>query len=1153
MRPFVPIIPFTAFISRPGRLFLHLALVALLILLPLPAFAQEERAAEKAAAEKARQEAAAKQQASPDPARADDAKKAEDEKAEEEKKPSDPMSSPTFNGLKLRSIGPAFTSGRVSGFAVDPSNPARYFVGAASGGVWKTINNGTTWTPVFDKEGSYSIGAIALDPKNPLTVWVGTGENNSQRSVSYGNGVYRSDDGGKTWKNVGLKASEHIGRIAIDPKDSNTVYVAAQGPLWGPGGDRGLYKTTDGGKNWKKILFISDDTGVTDVVIDPQNPDTLYAAAYQRRRHMWTLVNGGPESALHKSTDAGATWNKLKAGLPTTELGRIGLAISPVDNNVIYATVEAADKKGGVFRSNDRGGSWERRNEYDVGAMYYSRIVADPKNVDRIYVMNVFLMVSDDGGKTLRRLGEKSKHVDNHDIWIDPNNTDHYLVGCDGGVYESNDRGANWEFKRNLPITQFYDVTTDNSTPFYNVYGGAQDNFSVGGPASTRSASGIANADWFVTNGGDGFRSQVDPEDPNTIYAALQNGVLVRFDKRSGERMGIQPAVGRGEDPLRWNWDSPFIISPHSHTRLYFAADKLFRSVDRGDSWQVISGQLSRGLDRDRLPVMGKIWSVDAVAKNASTAFFGNASALAESPRKEGLIYVGTDDGLIQVSEDGGKNWRKIEKFPGVPDMAYVSRIVASNHDANTVYVAFENHQNSDFKPYLLKSRDAGRSWTPINSNLPKNGSVWSIAEDHINPNLLFVGTEFGLFFSIDGGQKWIQLKGGLPTIQVRDLTIQKRENDLVAGTFGRGIYILDNYAPLRLLKPEMLKQEAQLFPVKDALMYIQAQPLGGRGKSFQGESYFTAENPPFGATFTYYLKDELKTRKAKRQEAEKEAAKKNMALALPRLPELSLEEEEEAPAIIFTVMDSNGRVVRRLSGPVTAGMQRIAWDLRYPPPSLPPPPNPETEDPFNDGPAGPLVMPGAYKVSVAQRVDGVMTPLGQAQEFQVIVPGQEGMSPADRVALVEFQQKVARLQRAVQGALEAANALKPRLGLIRRALLDTPSAGDKLLDDAAVLDKRTNDILRALRGDNALRARNINLPPSISERVGNIVSSQRLSTARPTQTQIYQYTAAAQEFEQTLAQLRQLIEGDLARLEKQMEAAGAPWTPGRIPEWKEQ
>ena len=1161
--------PFANTTLPSARLLLQISLIALLIAPPLSAFAfvrigsgsdrvmmplygltQEAKPVEK---QKPKQEAPAKQQPSPETAKTETKKPEEEQKPEDENKPKDPMSSPTFNGLKFRSIGPAFTSGRVVSIAVDPNNSARYFVAAASGGVWKTINDGTTWTPVFDREGSYSIGVVVLDPKNPLTVWVGTGENNSQRSVSYGNGVYRSDDGGKTWKNVGLKASEHIGRIAIDPKDSKIVYVAAQGPLWGPGGDRGLFKTTDGGKTWKNILNISENTGVTDVVIDPQNPETIYAASYQRRRHMWTLIDGGPESAIYKSTDAGATWNKLRTGLPTTEMGRIGLAISPADSNVIYATIEAADRKGGIFRSNDRGGSWERRNEFDAGAMYYARIVADPKDVDRIYEMNVFLMVSDDGGRTLRRLGERSKHVDNHDIWIDPNNTDHYLVGCDGGVYESHDRGANWDFKRNLPVTQLYDVTTDNAAPFYNVYGGAQDNFAFGGPSRTHNASGIVNSDWFVTQGGDGFRTQVDPEDPNTIYAELQNGNLVRDDKRTGQRMGIQPQVGRGEEPLRWNWDSPFIISPHSHTRLYFAADKLFRSDDRGDSWQVISGQLSRGLDRDKLPVMGKVWGIDAVAKNASTAFFGNASALAESPKKDGLIYIGTDDGLIQVTEDGGKNWRRIEKFSGVADMAYVSRIIASSHETNTVYAAFDNHQNADFKPYLLKSTDAGRTWVSIKSNLPVNGNVWAIAEDHINPNLLFVGTEFGLFFSIDGGQKWVQLKGGLPTIAVRDINIQKRENDLVVGTFGRGIYILDNYSPLRLLKPDLLKQEATLFPVKDALMYIQAQPLGGRGKSFQGESYFTADNPPFGAMFTYYLKDELKTKKAKRQEAEKDAAKKNDAVVLPSQADLRAEEEEEAPAVIFTITDSAGRVVRRLTGPVTAGVQRVSWDLRYPPASLPPPPNPEAEDPFNEGPAGPLVMPGAYKVSATKRVDGVMTPLSQPQEFQILVEGQENMSASDRAALVEFQQKVARLQRAVQGSLEAANALKPRLVLIRRALLDTPSAPEKLLDDAAALDKRTNEILRALRGDTAARQRNMNTPPSINERVGEIVGAQRMSRARPTQTQVNQYTAAAQEFETTLSQLRQLIEGDLAKLEKQMEAAGAPWTPGRIPEWKDQ
>ena len=1079
--------------------------------------------------------------------------KKEEPKKEEPRRPPDPMSQASFMGMRLRLIGPAFTSGRVVGFAVDPSKPSRYFVAAASGGVWRTTNSGNTWTPVFDNEGSYSIGAITLDPKNPLTVWVGTGENNSQRSVSYGDGVYRSDDGGRSWKNMGLKKSEHIARILIDPRNSSTVYVAAQGPLWGPGGDRGLYKTTDGGKTWKAVLTISENTGVTDVAMDPNDPDTLYAAAYQRRRHVWTLINGGPESAIYKSTDAGASWEKLRSGLPGAEMGRIGLAISPVDTNVLYATIEAADRRGGIFRSTDRGSSWERRNPFDSTAMYFGKIVADPKDVDRIYVPHVMMMVSDDGGRTLRQLGEKSKHVDNHAMWINPDDTDYYLVGCDGGVYESFDRGANWHFKSNLPITQFYDVTVDNATPFYNVYGGTQDNFSMGGPSRTRSASGITNADWFVTLGGDGFRSQVDPEDPNIVYSALQYGSLSRFDRRTGERMGIQPKVGRGEEPLRYNWDSPFIISPHSRTRLYFAANRLFRTDTRGDNWTAVSGELSRGVDRNKLPVMGKVWGVDAVAKHASTSFYGNSTALAESPRREGLIYVGTDDGLIHVTEDGGKNWRKIEKFPDVPDMTYVSRIIASNHEANTVYAGFENHKNSDFAPYILKSTDAGRTWTSIKGNLPANGPVLAIAEDHVNPNLLFVGTEFGLFFSVNGGQKWVQLKGGMPTIAVRDLAIQRRENDLVLATFGRGIYILDNYSPLRTVTPELMARDGHLFETKDALMYIQSQPLGGRGKSFQGESFYTADNPPFGAVFTYYLKESLKTRKQKRQEAEKEAERRGAPAPYPTAADLRAEDEEEAPAIVLTVTDSSGRVVRRLNGPFSGGIHRVNWDLRYPAANLAPPRQPDgDDDPFADPPSGPLVMPGRYTVTLARRVEGVVTPIAKPQQFSVVVEGVSDMSEADRAALVEFQQKVSRLQRALTGALENANSARTRIGLMKRAIQETPAADPKLHDDATAIDRRLGEVLRALRGDTTLRSRNENTAPSIIERVNGIVNEQRMSTARPTGTQIEQYNAAARDFEQALSSLRSLIEGDLSRLEKALEAAGAPHTPGRLPEWKD-
>jgi hypothetical protein len=484
--------------------------------------------------------------------------------------------------------------------------------------------------------------------------------------------------------------------------------------------------------------------------------------------------------------------------------------------------------------------------------------------------------------------------------------------------------------------------------------------------------------------------------------------------------------------------------------------------------------------------------------------------------------------------------------------MPYVSRIITSNHEANTAYVSFSNHQNNDFKPYIVKTTDAGRTWVSLSSNLPKNGPVWAIAEDHVNPNLLFVGTEFGLYFSIDAGQKWIQLKSGLPTIQVRDLNIQKRENDLVLGTFGRGIYILDNYTPLRVLKPEMLRQEAAVFPVKDALMYIQSQPLGGRGKSFQGEAFYTADNPPFGATVTWYLKDAIKTRKEKRQEAEREADRKNTPVGWPTREQLRAEEEEEAPAIVVTITDSADRVVRRLSGPVSAGIQRLNWDLRFPAANLPAPPPPDADSDF-EPPSGPLVMPGTYKALVSRRVDGVMTPLGPPQEFQVVVEGQENMSVSDRAALVEFQQKAVRLQRAVSGATQAANALRPRLTAIKRAIAETPSLPPRLHEEAMALEKRNNQIVRALSGDGEARRRNINTPSAINDRVGYVVGAQRMSTARPTQTQHNQYAAAAQDFESVLVQLRQLIEVDLARLEKQLEAAGAPWTPGRIPEWKDQ
>lgn len=1064
-----------------------------------------------------------------------------------------PWSSKTFEGLELRSLGPALMSGRVMDFAVDPQNPAHYFVASASGGVWKTANAGTTWTPLFDKEGAFSIGCVTLDPKNPSVVWVGTGEHNSQRSVGYGDGIYRSEDGGKSWENLGLKSSEHIAKILVDPRDSKAVYAACQGPLWNAGGDRGLFKTTDGGKTWKAVLTISKDTGVTDVVMDPRDPDVLYAASYQRRRHVYTVVNGGPEAAIYKSTDAGATWKKLKTGLPEVDMGRIGLALSPANPDILYAIIEASDKKGGVFRSADRGASWEKRCDFGTtSGQYYNEIYADPKNAERVYAVDTTLKVTEDGGKTFRKAGEKFKHVDNHGLWIDPNDTDHLLVGCDGGVYETWDRCKNWAFKANLPVTQFYRVTVDNSLPFYFLYGGTQDNASLGGPSRTTSASGIVNSDWFITHGGDGFVTVVDPKDPNILYSESQYGVLVRFDRRSGEELDIQPQPVKGESGYRWNWDSPVVLSSHSATRLYFACERVFQSDDRGDSWRALSGDLTRQLDRNKLPVMEKIWPADAVAKSASTSLFGNVVSLSESPLREGVLAAGTDDGLIQITTDGGGTWTKLDKFPGVPEMTYVSRLEWSRHDPMTLYAAFDDHKRGDFKPFLLKTSDLGKTWMSISGDLPERGTVYALLEDTLKKDLLFAGTEFGLYFTADGGKKWVRLKGNFPTICVKDLALQAREGDLAVATFGRGFYILDDIAPLRHMDDTLLDKPAALLPVKDALAYMERFPLGGRGLGDQGAAFFTAPNPPFGAVFTYYLKEELKTRKEKRHEAEKEAGKKKVAPPYPTPEDLRAEAREEDPILILTVTDTEGRVVRRITAPAKAGLHRASWDLHYPP-AVPITGQPEKDEEYEREPdRGPMAAPGAYGVSLAQRVDGVTTPLAGPVTFQVVPLGLQTLSAPDKAALLAFQQKSARLQRAVLGALEAAKEAQERVKLLQKALVQTPGADPKLLDDARTLKVRLDDALIRLRGDRVLRERNENTPPSIADRVDQVVGGSWSATCAPTQTHRDQLDLASQLFAEELPKLKGLIEGDLRRLQDAAEKAGAPWTPGTLPEWRE-
>ncbi|HJV89218.1 MAG TPA: hypothetical protein VJ623_02850 [Holophagaceae bacterium] len=1051
-----------------------------------------------------------------------------------------------LGGLPFRSIGPARTSGRVVDIVVDPTRPATWYVAAASGGVWKTENAGTTWTCIFEREGAYSVGCLTLDPKDPLTLWVGSGENNSQRSVGFGDGVYRSTDGGKTWENLGLKTSEHIGKILVDPKDSRVVYVAAQGPLWSAGGERGLYKTTDGGKTWKAMLTISEHTGVSDVVMDPRNPEVLYAAAYQRRRHVWTLIDGGPESGIHKSTDGGLTWKKLGAGLPKEEMGRIGLALSPQDPDTVYATIEAANKEGGFFRSTDGGANWEKRNPWVSGAAaYYQELFADPTRADRVYAMDTFMQVSDDGGKTWRRVGEKDKHVDNHALWIDPADGRHLLAGCDGGLYESHDQGGTWSFKANLPIAQFYRVAVDNALPFYNVYGGTQDNFSLGGPSRTLKAHGATNDDWFATQSGDGFYSQVDPEDPDTVYSESQYGGLVRFDRRTGEAVDLQPVAAPGEAPLRWNWDSPLLISPHKAKRLYFAANKLFRSEDRGNTWTAVSPDLTRQLDRNSLKVMGRAWSVDAVARHHSTSNYGNIVALAESPKAEGLLFVGTDDGLLQVSEDAGRSWRKSESFPGVPDRTYVSALAASPHRAEVVYAAFNNHKNGDFKPYLLRSTDRGRTWTSLVGNLPARGPVHVIREDPAREGLLYAGTEFGLFFSLDGGKVWTPFKE-LPTIPVRDLAIQERERDLVVATFGRGFYILDDLTPLREAKPEALTAEAHLFATRPAPLYVEAKPFGYPGRGFMGGDLYTAPNPPFGAVFTYHLKADLKTQRKQRQAREQEVLKAGGEPKAPTWPELTAEAREAAPQAVLTITDAQGTPLRQLTGPAKAGLQRMVWDLRRSSPEPITLKGKEEADPWDENLNGALVPPGTYRAQLGLRVDGILRSVAAPVTFEVRpLPGR---SAEELPAATTFQASASELLRQAHQVAASLQEALDRVAHVRKALQETPGLAPELIARAKALDLRLRDLQVQVRGDGVKAAYQEPPHPGLLERVERVATGVWVTTQAPTATQRQNLAWAEAGLTALRPQLREAVERDLKALEAALDQARAPHTPGRLP-----
>ena len=924
-----------------------------------------------------------------------------------------------FAELRFRSIGPAVMSGRVSDIAVPPaSRPGErlgktIYVASAAGGVWKSTNHGITWSPIFDHTKVSSIGAVAVAPSNADVVYVGTGESNNLRSSSWGEGVWKSTDAGKTWTHVGLRSSQHIARIIVHPTNPDIAYVAAMGPLWAAGGERGLYKTTDGGRTWTNTKSLGQYTGFTDVAFDPSNPNTLYATSFQRERKAYSAVAGGPETGIWKSTDAGATWTQLTNGLPTGDKGRTGISVSRSNPNTIYAHVDARD--GGVYRSNDGGATWTKTSS-TVGSFpwFTGQIRVDPSNPERVYIFpGAPLQVSNDGGKTFRTIAN-STHADHHAMWIDPNDSDHIMIGNDGGFYVSQDAGATWDFALNLPVSTFYAIGVDMRDPYW-VYGGLQDNGSWGAPVTSRLRPGIGNEMWVRAGGGDGFYAAIDPTDHNVVYVESQEGNVTRFDYATRESKGIRPTP-RPNERLRWNWSAPLLISPHDNKTLYFAANLLFKSTNRGDSWERVSGDLTRALDRETLPVMG-ITGPGGYRRHESTAQFGNLSTIDESPVRRGLLYTGSDDGVVAVSRDGGANWTKIEKFPGVPDLTYVSRVIASRHSEGTAYATFDGHRNNDFKPYVYKTTDFGRTWTSITNNLPE-GSVYVIREHHRDPNLLVVGAEYGVFVSVNGGRSWTQLKSGIAPAPVHDLIIHPRANDLVVGTHGRGLYILEDLSVLENL--------ATVANVKVARPRSAVVFNTGAGYDLPGDRHYAAPNAPAGAPLSYVVPSSA----------------------------------ANSTAGTLVVTDAQSRVVRELRAPLTAGVHRVQWDLRHAPAvAATQPERPAGDDApaqFQQGSAGPYVAPGTYTV---QLKSGTQV-LAQA-------PIEVRADPAVRLTAAEWTTLTTARSRAYDLQVRA-NRLATQLDAARRQLADAMRGKDSTsaaFAQARALDEELRKQVEVLRG----------------------------------------------------------------------------------------
>lgn len=956
-----------------------------------------------------------------------------------------------FSFLNFRSIGPVNVGGRIDDIAVARvrGQPDAIYVATASGGVFKSANNGVSFAPIFDDvDAMMSIGAIAVAPSAPNIVWVGTGEANTRQSSSWGDGVYKSTDAGKTWAKMGLADTRSVGRIVIDPNNPDVVYVAAQGHLWGPNADRGVFKTTDGGRTWTKSLFVDENTGANDLVIDPTNPRVLYASTYQRQRRNWGFNGGGPGSGIYKTTDGGATWSKLTTGLPAGDKGRIALALFAGDPRIVYATVEAKDNQSGIYRTLDGGATWEKTSSLNTRPNYFSQIRLDATDRDKVYSLgsNRGFYFSDDGGKTFTELFS-NVHGEDHALWIDPADGNHMIIGGDGGVSITWDRGRSWDFRRNIPVGQFYEVDVDNSVPF-RICGGLQDNGVWCMPSAVRDRNGIADRDAWNIGGGDGFHALFDPANNNLVLQSSQNGNAAWVNIVTLERQPARP--GAGDRPVfppapaptqyRWNWDTPIVVSKHDPKVWYMGAQYLFRSTDRGSSWQKISGDLTLNANRDTLKMMGSVVPADALSRHDGQSSYGSLTTIGESPLDANVIYTGSEDGQLQVTRDGGKTWTNITKrLPGVPDQTYVSSVLPSKYKAGRVYVTLDGHYTDDYKPYVFVSEDFGTSWRSIAAGLPE-ASVMRIREHPTDARLLVIGHSRGAHYSNDGGATWVPLaraaaRSGaeaatamadssmhLPTVPVNDLVFQQRDNALVLATHGRGLWVIDDVGPLQALTAAALDAPATLLPIGHARLMVTHTP-----QAWYGAGEFFAPNPEWNATISYHLRNAA-----------------------------------AGPATI-TISDAKGTVIRTLKGTSSQGANRVVWDLRYDPPvdsagNVPAvatggrggrggrggaggqqerPASTPVGYPSNEGrgrggpPVGPLVLPGGYTARVA--VPG-LAPL--ASTVVVEADPLPTFSSADRarrqtilMSIYDWTRALGKARVAVRALLQQRDSLKADLG----------------------------------------------------------------------------------------------------------------------------